>query len=99
MPELGYDRRNCTVCYTTRNANFPCGITILRSGYSIFSDDHGHAQCKINRAPTIQLPLYAYKDPYSLFTLFLTEAHFETIAANTNRYAEVKKAGSEGKRA
>jgi hypothetical protein len=34
----------------------------------------------------------------SLFTLFLTEAHFETIAADTNRYAEVKKAGSEGKR-
>jgi hypothetical protein len=30
--------------------------------------------------------------------LFLTEAHFETIATNTNRYAEVKKAGSEKKR-
>jgi hypothetical protein len=52
-----------------------------------------------NRAPSIQLPPHANKDPYSLFTLFLTEAHFETIGAHANRYAEVKKAGSEGKRA
>jgi hypothetical protein len=29
--------------------------------------------------------------------LFLTEAHFETIAANTNRYTEVKRAGNERK--
>jgi hypothetical protein len=53
---------------------------------------------QIHRLPTIQLPPYANTDPYSLFTLFLTEAHFETIATNTNRYAEVKKAGSEKKR-
>jgi hypothetical protein len=52
-----------------------------------------------NRAPSIQLPPHANKDLYSLFTLFLTEAHFETIAAHTNRYAEVKKAGSNRKRA
>jgi hypothetical protein len=54
---------------------------------------------QIHRAPTIQLPLHVNRDPYSLFTLFITEAHFRTIAANTNRYAEVKKAGTEGKRA
>jgi hypothetical protein len=53
---------------------------------------------QIHRLPTIQLPPYANTDPYSLFTLFLTEAHFETIATNTNRYAEVKKVGSEKKR-
>ena len=54
---------------------------------------------KIQRPPTIQLPPYTDTDLYSLFTLFLTEAHFQTIAANTNRYAEVKGAGSKGKRA
>jgi hypothetical protein len=54
---------------------------------------------KIQRPPAVQLPPYANTDPYGLLTLFLTKAHFETIAANTNRYAEVKKAGSEGKRA
>ena len=51
------------------------------------------------RSPTIQLPPHANRDPYSLFTLFLTEAYFETIAANTNRYTEIKKVGREGKRA
>ena len=30
--------------------------------------------------------------------MFLTEAHFKTIAANINRYADIKKAGSKGKR-
>ena len=42
------------------------------------------------RPPTIELPIDINTDPYSLFTLFLTEAHFETIAINTNRYAEKK---------
>jgi hypothetical protein len=42
------------------------------------------------RQPIVELPLHANNDPYSLFTLFLTEAHFETIATNTNRYAESK---------
>ena len=55
--------------------------------------------CQINRTPSIQLPPHANKDPYSLFTLFLIEAHFETIAAHTNRYAEVKEASSDRKRA
>jgi hypothetical protein len=59
------------------------------------STDHIATNC----APLIQLPPHANKDLYSLFTLFLTEAHFKTIAAHTNRYAEVKKTGSEGKRA
>jgi len=54
---------------------------------------------QIHRHPMLQLPPHANRDPYSLFTLFLTEAHFEVIAANTNRYAEVKEAGREGKRA
>lgn len=54
---------------------------------------------EIHRPPTIQLPAYANTDPYSLFTLFLTEAHFETIAANTNRYGLLKNADSDGKRA
>src|SRR5580700_7284339 len=51
--------------------------------------------------PTIELPphLHSNTDPYGLFTLFLTEAHFETIATNTNRYAEGKGAGTTGKRA
>jgi hypothetical protein len=31
--------------------------------------------------------------------LFIIEAHFRTIAANTNQYIEVKKAGTKGKRA
>jgi hypothetical protein len=53
---------------------------------------------QINCAHSIQLLPHANKDPYSIFTLFLTEAHFETIAAHTNRYAEITKAGSEGKR-
>src|ERR1700722_13698923 len=53
---------------------------------------------QIHRAPAVQLPLHANRDAYSLFTLFLTEAHFETIAANTNQYAEVKEAGTKGKR-
>ena len=54
---------------------------------------------QIHRLPAIQLPPSTETDPYSLFTLFLTEDHFETIATNTNRYAEVKKAGSDRKRA
>ena len=53
---------------------------------------------QIHRPPAIQLPLHVKTDPYSLFTLFLTEAHFEMIAANTNRYAELNNAGCEGKR-
>ena len=54
---------------------------------------------EIHRLPVIQLPPDTKTDPYSLFTLFITEAHFETIAANTNRYAEVKEADKNGKRA
>lgn len=54
---------------------------------------------QIHRLPTVRLPPNTNTDPYSLFTLFLTKAHFETIATNTNQYTEVKKAGSEGKRA
>src|SRR5437764_12862440 len=38
-------------------------------------------------------------DPYTLFTLFLTEKHFETIATNTNTYAALSGAGQPGKRA
>ena len=54
---------------------------------------------QIQRPPLVQLPpQHVKRDPYSLFTLYLTEAHFETITANTNRYAEVKKAGSDRKR-
>src|SRR5207248_533117 len=33
-------------------------------------------------------------NPYSLSTMSLRETHFEVIAANTNRYAEVKNVGS-----
>jgi hypothetical protein len=44
------------------------------------------------RQPTIELPPYTNIDLYSLFTLFLIEAHFETIATNTNRYVESKDA-------
>src|SRR5580700_12183095 len=50
------------------------------------------------RQATIELPLHSNTDPYSLFILFLTEAHFEMIATNTNRYAESKGAGGIGKR-
>ena len=32
------------------------------------------------------LPPKSYRDPYSLFTLFLTKSHFETIIRNTNLY-------------
>ena len=54
---------------------------------------------QIHRPPTIQLPQHVNgDDPYSLFTLFITEAHFEIIAENTNRYAEANNAGCEGKR-
>jgi hypothetical protein len=53
---------------------------------------------QIYRPPRVQLPPNANTDPCGLLTLFLTESHFETIAANTNQYAEAKKAGSEGKR-
>jgi hypothetical protein len=53
---------------------------------------------QIRRLPSVQLPPNVKKDPYSLFTLFLTESHFKTIATNTNRYAELKNAGSDGKR-
>lgn len=53
---------------------------------------------QISRPPAIQLPPNTKTDPYSLFTLFLTEEHFETIATNTNEYAREKGAGSEGKR-
>jgi hypothetical protein len=42
------------------------------------------------REPTIELPIHTSIDPYSLFILFLTEAHFEAITTNTNRYAESK---------
>jgi Transposase IS4 len=49
------------------------------------------------RPPTIELPPHSNIDLYSLFTLFLTETHFETIATNTNRYAESKGAGIVGK--
>jgi hypothetical protein len=54
--------------------------------------------CQIHRAPAIRLPSHANRDPYSLFPLFLIEAHFETIGANTNQYAEVKKASTKGNR-
>jgi hypothetical protein len=52
------------------------------------------------RQPTIELPphLHSNIDPYGLFMLFLIEAHFETIATNTNRYAEGKGASTTGKR-
>jgi hypothetical protein len=42
------------------------------------------------RPPTIELPIDTNTDPYSLFTLFLIEAYFETITTNTNRYTEKK---------
>jgi hypothetical protein len=42
------------------------------------------------RPPIIELPIDTNTDPYSLFTLFLIEAHIETIATNTNRYTEKK---------
>lgn len=45
------------------------------------------------------LPPHASSDPYSLFTLFFTESHFETIARNTNQYAKARQAGKPGKRA
>jgi hypothetical protein len=53
------------------------------------------------RQPTIELPpsLHSNIDLYGLFILFLTEAHFETIATNTNRYAEGKGAGTTRKHA
>jgi len=54
---------------------------------------------QIHCLPTIQLPPGTETDLYSLFTLFLTKDHFETIATNTNRYAKVKGAGSDRKRA
>jgi hypothetical protein len=53
---------------------------------------------QIHCTPAVQVPLHTNRDAYSLFTLFLTEAYFETIAVNTNRYAEVKEAGTKGKR-
>jgi len=51
---------------------------------------------QIHRHPMLQLPPHTNRDSSSLFTLFLTEAYFEIIAANTNRYAEVKEAGRAG---
>ena len=51
------------------------------------------------RSPVIRLPPGTNTDPYSLFKLFLTDKHFETIARNTNDYAKAKDAGSAGKRA
>jgi hypothetical protein len=42
------------------------------------------------RQPTIKLPQNTNTNLYSLFILFLTEAHFETIVSNTNRYIQSK---------
>src|ERR1700722_12924997 len=53
---------------------------------------------EVQRPPAIQLPSDTNADPYGLFTLFLTESESEMIARNTNRYAEIKGAASDGKR-
>jgi len=57
---------------------------------------------QLSRAGTAKLPAdllpTSYGDPYSLFTLFLIEKHFDTIARNTNLYAEARDAGKPGKR-
>lgn len=54
---------------------------------------------QIHHVHTVQLSQRdALWDAYSLFTLFLTEAHFEMIVVNTNRYVEIKEAGIKGKR-
>lgn len=54
------------------------------------------------RAGTTQLPVdlptKSYGDPYSLFTLFLTEKHFNTITKNINYYAKTRNAGGPNKR-
>jgi hypothetical protein len=55
----------------------------------------------LSRAGTAQLPASLPKphtDPYSLFTLFLTEKHFETMARNTNLYVKARNAGKPGTR-
>jgi hypothetical protein len=53
---------------------------------------------EINRPPEVRLPIGVETDPYSLFKLFITDKHFETIASNTNAYAKSKEAGTSGKR-
>ena len=53
---------------------------------------------QISRSPVVHIPLNSKTNPYSLFKLFVTDKHFETIAVNTNEYAKSKEAGSEGKR-
>jgi hypothetical protein len=54
--------------------------------------------CQINRPPKVHISTDIETDPYSLFKLFITDQHFETIAFNINQYAKFKKAGSNGKR-
>ena len=54
---------------------------------------------QLARAGIPQLPAGLLNtDPYSLFTLFLTEQDFETIARNTNLYAKARDAGKAGKK-
>jgi hypothetical protein len=53
--------------------------------------------CQINRSPTVHVPIDAKTDPYSLFKLFITNQHFESIAFNINKYAKSKEAGGSGK--
>jgi hypothetical protein len=65
------------------------------SSYLIPSDPY---YCQINRPPTVHIPTGVETDPYSLFKLFITDQHFETIAFNTNEYAKSKEASSNGKR-
>jgi hypothetical protein len=61
-------------------------------------DYHPLPYLQINRRPEVRLPIGTETDPYSLFKLFLTNKHFETITANTNKYAEANGANSDGKR-
>jgi hypothetical protein len=60
---------------------------------------HPLPYCQINRSPIIRIPTGLKTDSYSLFKLFITDKHFETIASNTNEYAKSKEAGNSGKRA
>jgi hypothetical protein len=59
---------------------------------------HPLPYCQINRSPIVRITTGIKTDPYSLFKLFITDKHFETIASNTNKYAKSKEAGSCGKR-
>lgn len=53
---------------------------------------------QINRQPEVRLPEGTETDLYSLFKLFLTNKHFETIAINTNEYVKANGANSDRKR-